>query len=77
MARAARTNSSRRGKAWRAAERYGFDMSIIEANLKLTPWQRIVNHSGALRLAEMLRDGMEKKLDQSRRTPSASHKSKG
>ena len=29
------------GPAWRAAMEYGFDMSLIEATLKLTPEQRL------------------------------------
>ena len=29
------------GPAWRAAAKYGFDMSLIEESLKLTPEQRL------------------------------------
>jgi hypothetical protein len=29
------------GPAWRAAHDYGFDMSLVEASLKLTPEQRL------------------------------------
>lgn len=32
------------GPAWRAAHEYGFDMSLIEASLKLTPEQRLAEH---------------------------------
>ena len=32
------------GPAWRAAAAYGFDMSLIEASLKLSPEQRLVEH---------------------------------
>ncbi len=32
------------GPAWRAAMEYGFDMSLIEASLKLTPEQRLAEH---------------------------------
>ena len=32
------------GPAWRAAVEYGFDMSLIEASLKLTPEQRLAEH---------------------------------
>ena len=32
------------GPAWRAAADYGFDMSLIEASLKLTPEQRLAEH---------------------------------
>jgi hypothetical protein len=36
------------GSAWRAAMEYGFDMSLIEASLKLTPEQRLVEHQQAI-----------------------------
>jgi hypothetical protein len=32
------------GPAWIAAHEYGFDMSLIEASLKLTPEQRLAEH---------------------------------
>jgi hypothetical protein len=32
------------GPAWRAAMEYGFDMSLIEDSLKLTPEQRLAEH---------------------------------
>ncbi len=32
------------GPAWRAAIEYGFDMSLIEESLKLTPEQRLAEH---------------------------------
>jgi hypothetical protein len=32
------------GPAWRAAAEYGFDMSLIEASLKLTPEERLAEH---------------------------------
>lgn len=32
------------GPAWRAAHEYGFDMSLIEASLALTPEQRLAEH---------------------------------
>jgi len=32
------------GPAWRAAAEYGFDMSLIEESLKLTPEQRLAEH---------------------------------
>jgi hypothetical protein len=32
------------GPAWRASHEYGFDMSLIEESLKLTPEQRLVEH---------------------------------
>ena len=36
------------GPAWRAAMEYGFDMSLIEASLKLTPEQRFAEHQQAI-----------------------------
>jgi len=35
---------SNAGPAWRAAMDYGFDMSLIEASLTLTPEQRLEEH---------------------------------
>jgi hypothetical protein len=32
------------GPAWRAAVKHGFDMSLIEESLKLTPEQRLAEH---------------------------------
>ena len=32
------------GPAWRAASEYGFDMSLIESSLQLTPEQRLAEH---------------------------------
>jgi hypothetical protein len=38
------------GPAWRAACDYGFDMSLVEAALGMTPEQRIEEHQRALDL---------------------------
>ena len=32
------------GPAWRAAHEYGFDMSLVEASLELTPEERLAEH---------------------------------
>ncbi len=32
------------GPDWIAAHEYGFDMSLVEASLKLTPEQRLAEH---------------------------------
>lgn len=45
--------------AWTAAEAYGFDMSLIEANLRRTPAERIRAHARALALAIALRQQMK------------------
>jgi hypothetical protein len=47
--------------AWQEAERYGFDMSLIEANLRKTPLERIRAHDRALSLAMTLRKAMTAK----------------
>ncbi|HXT12466.1 MAG TPA: hypothetical protein VN873_12955 [Candidatus Angelobacter sp.] len=39
------------GPAWRAAAEYGFDMSLVEDALRMTPEQRIEQHQRALDLA--------------------------
>lgn len=44
--------------AWKAAEAYGFDMSLIEANLRRTPAERVRMHARALALALALRERM-------------------
>ncbi len=38
------------GPAWRAACEYGFDMSLVEDALRMTPEQRIQEHQRALDL---------------------------
>jgi hypothetical protein len=38
------------GSAWRVACEYGFDMSLVEAALAMTPEQRIEEHQRALNL---------------------------
>ena len=38
------------GPAWRAAAEYGFDMSLVEDALRMTPEQRIKEHQRALNL---------------------------
>ena len=38
------------GPAWRAACEYGFDMSLVEDALLMTPEQRIEEHQRALNL---------------------------
>jgi hypothetical protein len=38
------------GPAWRAACEYGFDMSLVEDTLRMTPEQRLEEHQRALDL---------------------------
>jgi hypothetical protein len=49
------------GPAWRAAERFGCDMSLIECNLRKTVQQRIRAHTRALATAAALRQAMEQR----------------
>jgi hypothetical protein len=52
-------------RAWKAAEAYGCDMSLIEANLRKTPQERIAAHERALAAATALRRTMEKRRGKS------------
>ena len=45
------------GPAWRAAHAAGVDMSIIEENLKLSPWERLLANDRALALGRALQQG--------------------
>ncbi len=51
------------GTAWQRAEQYGFDMSLIEANLRRTPWERIRQHNRALATALALKQAMRNAND--------------
>ena len=42
------------GPAWRAAFAQGIDMSLIEENLKLSPWERLLANDRALALVRAL-----------------------
>ncbi len=48
-----------RRDAWQEAAAAGVDVSLLEANLRLTPWQRIQRHSRALETVRLLRTAME------------------
>lgn len=47
------------GPAWRAACEYGFDMSLVEDALRMTPEQRYREHQRALEMMLTLREGAE------------------
>jgi len=49
-----------KASAWRAAEEYGCDMSLVEENLRLTPQQRIRQHDRALRTLHILREAFQR-----------------
>jgi len=51
--------SPKAGPAWRAAEAYGCDMSLIEDNLRRTPIERLRAHNRALETILILRKAME------------------
>ncbi len=50
------------GPAWRAACQYGFDMSLIEATLRLSPEQRLEEHQRALDLLLEIETARESNL---------------
>jgi hypothetical protein len=41
---------------WEEAEAEGMDMSLIEANLRRTVWERMIVHDGALSFAIELQE---------------------
>ena len=49
--------------AWQKAEALGCDMSLIEANLRLTPQQRCEQHDRAINQAMALREAALKQID--------------
>ena len=48
------------GSHWKAAEAYGFDMSVIESNIAMSPKQRVQVHDEFRLTADTLRDAMRK-----------------
>ena len=42
------------GPAWRAAYDEGIDMALIEDTLRLTPWERLLQHDRALALVRLV-----------------------
>lgn len=46
---------------WKAAEAYGCDMALLEANLRRSPAERVRRHSRALATAVALRGAMERR----------------
>lgn len=47
------------GPAWRAAAEYGFDMSLVEDALRMTPEQRLEQHQRALDMILELKEAGE------------------
>jgi len=52
---------SSEGDAWQEAERLGIDTSLLLANLRRTPLERIRAHDRALSTAMALRKAMEER----------------
>jgi len=48
----------RKSVDWKAAEKEGYDRSLVESNLRKTPSERIRAHSRALATAVMLRQAL-------------------
>lgn len=42
------------GPDWRKAEASGIDMGLLEHSLRLTPWERLLEHQRAFELVQML-----------------------
>ncbi len=51
----------KQGAVHEKAEAYGIDVSLIRANLRLTPTQRLRRHDQTLTTIEKLRKAMDKK----------------
>jgi hypothetical protein len=50
----------RHADAWKAAEAYGCDMSLIEENLRKTPQERLRAHNQALKSLLAIREAAGK-----------------
>lgn len=51
----------KQGAVYEKAKAYGIDISLIRANLRLTPTQRLRRHDQTLTTMKKLRAAMEKK----------------
>jgi hypothetical protein len=45
--------------AWEQAEEYGFDMSLLECNIRLSVTERLKRHDAALRAAKSLQKAVK------------------
>ena len=50
-----------RGPAWRSAEEYGLDMSLVESTLRRTPEQRIRLNEHSVAMVLELREAMKRR----------------
>jgi hypothetical protein len=55
------SHRQRPSDAWKAAETYGCDMSLIEDNLRKTPQERLRAHNQALNALLSIREAAEKR----------------
>ena len=46
------------GPAWETARQAGFDMDLLEENMRLTPGERLQRHENAVVTAQRLRQAM-------------------
>lgn len=46
---------------WKEAAALGVDLHLLEANLRMTPWERVLANSRAAEFAMMLRDAGKQK----------------
>jgi hypothetical protein len=46
--------------AWKRAEAYGIDISLLKANLRLTVAERLIRHDAALRSMLSLREAVQR-----------------
>lgn len=53
------------GSAWREAEASGIDMGLIEHSLRLSVWERLVEHQRAFELVQMLQKAKIKRHGES------------
>ncbi|HTB62748.1 MAG TPA: hypothetical protein VK737_04090 [Opitutales bacterium] len=51
-----RKDSDQDASTWRAAEAAGVDMSLLEHSLRLSPWERLVEHQRAFELVQTLQN---------------------
>ena len=61
MAAKEHTKRKEARSAWQEAEAAGFDMSLVEENLRMTPWERLLDHGRAMQTAMELQSALKKR----------------
>ena len=56
-----RRPTSTDGPAWKAAERFGIDMSLLELSLQRTPLERLRVHSRALAMLSVVKEAAKQR----------------